>query len=276
MANAEQAVKWNGESGQFWAAHDDRYDAMLRPLTARLLSAAHLVPTDRVLDVGCGCGATTRIAATLAGQVLGVDLSEPMLARARERAADRDNVRFEAADVQSYDFGAGAYDAVISQLGVMFFDDRETAFGNLRRALRPGGRLAFVCWQDENRNEHRTVQLAALAPYVQRQAEQPADAPGPFTLADPEVVRTLLANTGFVDVTMAALTEPLPVGTDAADAAEFVQHIPSNRAALADLPEETLAEFGAALRDRLLAYETPQGVLLRSAAWLVTARAADQ
>jgi len=145
---------WGGEPGAFWAANDLRYDTMLAPLTTHLLDAAALTPADRVLDIGCGCGNTSRLAARQAADVLGADLSHAMLARARQRTeeAGLTNVRFVHADAQTTPFEP--VDVVMSQLGVMFFEDPAAAFANLRRA---GGRLAFLCWQRPELNEKRML-----------------------------------------------------------------------------------------------------------------------
>src|SRR5262249_31427945 len=148
-----------------------------------------------------------------AGAVLGVDVSAPMLARARERAerAGLPNVRFEQADAQVHGFDAGAFDVVISELGVMFFDDPAAAFGNLRRALRPGGRLAFLCWQAQERNPYRMVPRRVIAAHVPIPDGPPPGSPGAFSLAEPEVVRELLGGAGFARVALEPVTESLLV-----------------------------------------------------------------
>ncbi|MDH2429462.1 class I SAM-dependent methyltransferase [Sphaerisporangium sp. TRM90804] len=275
MVNTSQIEEWNGEGGRYWAAHQERYDVMLSRLTTHLVAAMELAPADRVLDAGCGCGFTTRVAAARVteGSVLGVDLSEPMLARARE-SVEREglrNVRFERADVQVRDFPEAAFDVVISRLGLMFFDDPEAAFANLFRALRPGGRLVFLCWQEMAANEHRVVPLSAMSPYLST-PPRPSTAPGAFSLGDPERLRGLLGGAGFADVVLTPVTEPVLVGGDAADAADFLRRLPSIRTPLEEVDEPTAAKAVDAMRDALAAYETPQGVQLGSAAWLVRAR----
>lgn len=272
MANDAQLAAWQGESGQFWAAHDERYDAMLAGLTNRLLDALSIAPGERVLDVGCGCGRTTRLSAerSAPGDVLGVDLSTVMLDQARTRALTHGtaNVRFEQADAQTHRFPSGAFDVAMSQLGVMFFDDAPVAFANLAEALRPGGRLGFVCWRERDRNLHRTVPQAALAEFVPIPQPAPPGRPGAFSLADPDRVRDLLTRAGFESIHLAPLAEQLLVGADVADGAQFmvIDSLP------AAPPAETIERAEAALREALAPYATPAGVLLDSAAWLVTAR----
>src|SRR5688572_21024309 len=146
IVNTSQDQAWNGPEGRHWADHADDLNG---ELTGHLVDAAGIGPGDRVLDIGCGTGASARQAARRAvgGEVVGIDLSEPMLERAREYAG-RDgltNVRFERGDAQTHPFPAGHFDVAISQFGIMFFADPVAAFANIGRALRPGGRLTFVC-----------------------------------------------------------------------------------------------------------------------------------
>jgi ubiquinone/menaquinone biosynthesis C-methylase UbiE len=165
-ANAGQYEHWNAEEGEHWVTHQQGYDTQLRAFGDRMLQAALIGPTDKVLDVGCGTGATTLAAAVATrGDVLGVDLSQPMLqvARARATALGRSNVRFEQADAQTHPFTPAGFDVVISRFGVMFFDDPVAAFANLARATRPGGRLVVTCWQELVANEFVLVPSIALA-----------------------------------------------------------------------------------------------------------------
>jgi SAM-dependent methyltransferase len=280
LPNAAQADEWNGATGTYWAAHDQRYDATLRPLTRRLFEATPIAATDNVLDVGCGCGETTRIAAKLAheGTALGVDLSAPMLAQARMRTEQQGltNVRYERGDVQTYDCAAHQFDVVISQLGIMFFDDPVQAFTNLCRTLRPSGRIAFICWQELARNDHRVVPTKAVAAHL----EVPAPAagqngPGAFSLADPDRVRALLTAASFHDVTIDAVHEPLRMGSNAADATAFYLHLPAIRTLLEQADPAAVGRATDELERTLTGYETSEGVLLDSASWLVRARAAS-
>lgn len=176
-------------------------------------------------------------------------------------------MRFEIGDAQRADLGAGGLDAVISRFGVMFFDDAAAAFGALGVTLRPGGRLAFVCWRERERDESRTVPAQALAPWVPRKPIAPPGEPGAFSLADPDRVRALLTGAGLVDVGLEALAEPLRMGADARDAAGFLL-----AELVADRGVPAPPAAAGALRAALAAHETPDGVLLGSSAWLVTAR----
>jgi SAM-dependent methyltransferase len=270
MANEDEARDWNGETGRYWATHQDHYDAMLARLTPHLTSAARVAAGERVLDIGCGCGTTALLAAGEGAAVVGADLSGPMLAVARKRATGFDGVRFEQADVQVHDFGADVFDVALSRFGVMFFDDPLAAFANVTRALRPGGRLVFLCWQELRENQHRSLALDAIAPYVDT-ADAAPPGPGMFSFARPDYLREVLSGAGLADVAVDDVREPVRLGADAGSAAEFLCRGAMIRAILERYPGGTVERAVAALRDALGPYETAEGVLLGSATWLVTA-----
>src|SRR5579884_699004 len=196
IVNVEQAAAWDGPSGEYWAAHQARFDAAMEPHHARLMAAAAIAPGERVLDIGCGNGQSTRDAARAAragGSVLAVDLSGPMLDRAR-RTAEADGlttIRFEQADAQTYAFPAGAFDVALSRFGVMFFADPVAAFTNIGTALRPGGRLALLVWQPLAANEWMTTIRQALV-MGRELPVPPPGAPGPMGLADADFASSVL------------------------------------------------------------------------------------
>src|SRR5438270_12438978 len=225
IVNVEQAAAWDGPDGEYWAAHQERFDTSIRPHHARLMAAAAIAPGERVLDVGCGNGATSRDAARAAaagGSVLAVDLSGPMLARAQQSAEAEGltTIRFEQGDAQVHPFRPGAFDVAISRFGVMFFADPVAAFTNIGSALRPGGRLAILVWQPLAANEWMTAMRDALA--VGRDLPvPPPGAPGPFGLADTDFATTVLKAAGFVDIAFAGSEGPFNVGTDGEGAYRF-------------------------------------------------------
>ena len=273
-SNADQARAWDGAEGTYWAGHPDAFDRTMAGYDPGFLAAAALYPGDQVLDVGCGTGLTTRAAARLCapGRALGVDLSGRMIEVARG-AADRAgliNASFEQADAQVHDFGAGLWDVVLSRTGVMFFGRPAAGFANLRRALRPGGRLVLLVWQPYERNEWIQVVRTALAAGRDLPAPPP-DAPGPFALGDPDRLRSLLAGAGFAGIELADVRQPMDFGPDAGAAYDFLTGLLGWM--VAGLDDAARSAALATLRRTLERHATAAGVRLGSAAWLVTARA---
>jgi SAM-dependent methyltransferase len=270
-SNVGQAESWHS-GGRFWADHADHFDTAVRVHHDTLMRAGAIQPGDQVLDVGCGAGQTTLDAARMAptGAALGVDLSDALLEVARTRAAQQGvgNATFLRADAQIHRFGDGRFDLVLSRTGAMFFGDPAAAFANLARALRPGGRLALITWQAPERNEWIQVISGALAAGRQLPAP-PLDAPGPFSLADPERVRALLTGAGFAGVELDPLQAPMWFGADAADAEQFI--LGANGWMLDGLDDAGRDRAQRALRDVVHAHAGPDGVTFASAAWLVTA-----
>jgi SAM-dependent methyltransferase len=274
-ANAAQVETWNGDNGRHFVAEGARLERMLEPHTDRLLAAAAIRPSERVLDIGCGCGDTTVRAARAAdgGHALGVDVSAVMLDEAR-LLAEREllgNVGFEQADVQTHPFAAGGFDVALSRFGVMFFDDPQAAFTNVATALRPGGRLVFVCWQEPRKVDYFTLPAKAAAAHVGPARRPGPGEPGPFSLADPERIRTLLSEAGFAAVDVADLTVRSWFGQDVEDVVGYYRGMPMARSLVADADEQTTEAVYQTLRDALRPRESEAGVQLAAAAWLVTA-----
>jgi SAM-dependent methyltransferase len=273
--NAEQAEAWNGASGRHFIEQRERHERMTDRLTARLLAAAQIQDGENVLDIGCGCGDTTILAAraTPSAHALGADLSRIQVAEARRLAAGAGvtNARFEVADAQVHPFPAGTFDVMLSNFGVMFFDDPAAAFGNLRKALRPGGRLAFLCWRTRDENPYFTFGYAAAAAVLGLR-----EMPGPdaaFSLADAGRVGALLSGAGFGGVACAKADEPMLIGRDLDDVLEYERTFASAREVLTGLSPAQADELTRQVRDHLVAYASPGGVSMPSAAWLVTAQA---
>lgn len=275
VVNVEQAEQWDGQEGAHWAENTDRYDALSQRLTPHLLDSAEVAPSDRVLDIGCGCGLTTRAVARIAnaGSVLGVDLSAPMLRQAQQRtdAEGLTNVRFEQADAQVHSFQAAHFDLAISRFGVMFFQDPAAAFTNIVGAIRPGGRVLFLCWQDLLRNDWIMVPAGAALSSVPFPDLGPEGAPGPFSLADPDRIGGVLTNAGFTGVDVTELTEQVYLGANAGDATRFLMGTGMARVLLEGASEETETNVFDAVRSALGSHEQPEGIWLGSAAWLVKA-----
>jgi SAM-dependent methyltransferase len=276
-ANADQFDYWNGPDGEHWVAYELRFDAMLAPFVPHILDGAGIAADDRVLDVGCGNGATARAAAHRVsnGRVVGVDISAPMVRRAQERARSNGigNVEFVHADAQTHAFNE-TFDAIVSRFGVMFFDDPVAAFTNLGRATSADGHLAFVCWQELFANEWVSVAGAALITHVGMPDFPPVGAPGPFAFADPDRVRNILTGTGFVDIGIDAIHEDVLIGggLDVDATVEFIAEGGMGQRFLAGADPAAVEAGLDAVRQALAPYDSPDGVRMGSAAWLVTAR----
>lgn len=275
VVNVEQADAWDGRQGDHWTRYADHYDALIHRLTAPLLRAAAIGASDRVLDVGCGTGSTTRMAARAAsaGSVLGVDLSTAMLQEAerRTRAEGVENVRFEQADVQVHAFPPGAFDVAISRFGVMFFENPAAAFSNIASALDRHGRFVFVCWQERDRNEWVTIPVSAALEHAPRPAPGPEGAPGPFSLAEADRIRRLLTDAGFENVEIDEIAEAIFFGHDARVASEFWQGTGTARVVLDDVDADTERRAIDAVHAALHSRSGPEGIWLGSAGWLVRA-----
>ena len=257
----------------------DFYDAELRRHNEHFRAAADVQPGDRVLDVGCGAGQSTRQAARAAvdGSALGVDPSAPMLERARRLsdAAGLRNVSFQQADAETHPFPPAHFDLCISRFGTMFFADPVAAFANIGRSLRPGARLVLLVWQEHDRNEWATAIGRALGtgrpPKPPVPPMPPVDGPDPFSLADPVVTRGILTAAGFTGVGFADVHEPVFYGQDTETAYDAVLSLWQAKDLLADLDTTTTERALRQLRATLTAHHGDDGVLFDSRAWIVTA-----
>jgi SAM-dependent methyltransferase len=279
-ANPEQIAHWNSEAGGgHWVTYQARHDRMLEPFLTMILAEAGIGSGDQVLDVGCGCGATTRAAAALAapGAVAGIDLSAAMLARASDdaRSARLSNVSFIQGDAQVHSLDPASFDVVISRFGLMFFADPVAAFANLRRATKRGGRLVFVCWQPMTANQWLLVPSAALAGYVPLPEPGSPHAPGMFALADPDRLRGILTDTGWSEVSVSPARTSMLVGGGGTveEAVQWVRAGSMARSMLADADPLIEQRALASVRSALLPYADSDGVHLDAAVWLVRALA---
>lgn len=247
------------------------YDAELRLHNEHLRAAARVGSHDHVLDIGCGTGQTTREAARAAhaGSALGVDLSAPMLERAR-RLSDAEgltNLTYEQADAQVHRFPSTRFDVCISRFGTMFFADPVAAFTNIGRALRPAARLVLLVWQDRDRNEwataiRQTLTAASAAP----------SGPNAFSLADPARTQDILTTAGFTEIGFTDVHEPVYYGPDTATALDNVLRLLKYQDLLAGLDTATAEQARTRLHTTLDAHNTDGGVYFDSRAWIITAR----
>jgi SAM-dependent methyltransferase len=279
--NAEQREYWNGADSREWIESPDQYDEMLAPFGELVLERAELRPGTRVLDVGCGNGATTLDAARAvapAGEAVGIDLSEPMLDIARDRAKERGvaNASFVVADAQVEQFDA-PFDVLISRFGIMFFDDPEAAFANLADAVAPGGRLVFVCWRPAPENEWVSVPMAAALQHLSTAGEMLGDAPGPFRYGDPSALVSALERAGMIDVAIERVDTTILLGGRGshADARDWIGNSGMTRRLLGEVDPDLHGRVVHAMGESLEPFVTDEGVRIGSAVWIVTARRPD-
>jgi len=272
IANVRQAEAWNGWEGAHWAQNRARYNAPVAAFNDDLFRWAAVAPDHHVLDIGCGTGQVTLLAARRAdrGHVVGVDLSAPMLERARADAATQGiaNVRFEQGDAQVHPFPDAGFDVAISRGGVMFFEDAVAAFANILRGLRPGGRLVFIGPQGGTPDSEYARATTALRPLMREPS--PASR-GMGSLVDPARIREVLDAAGFTGIRIEPVTAPMDYGRDAADAAEFILGQGPVRSNLAGLDPGVVERTREQLRAGLEAFETSEGVRISGAVWLVDA-----
>lgn len=270
--NDEQIEYWNGKAGQSWVRSLDRIDGMLAPITKAVLERAAVVPGERAVDVGCGCGSTTLELASRGALVFGIDVSEPMLALAKERAAGVKGVAFRRTDAATQPFTPD-HALAFSRFGVMFFANPVEAFKNLRTGLTPDGRLCFVCWQPMAENAWMSTAGQAVIPFLTKPTTPPDPrTPGPFAFADRNYLQSILEAAGFAAIEIDSLRVKLHVGDDLDQAMAFQADIGPVARALAELEGETRAQALAAARDALAQHLGPSGIDLGAACWLVTAR----
>ena len=252
----------------------DRRDQILAPVADALLAAADLTPGEAVLDIGCGCGATTLAAAQAvgpAGVVLGIDLSEPMLGVAdrRAEASGLSNLTLIQGDVQTHRF-ADRSDVAISRFGTMFFADQAAGLANIRHGLRPGGRLCLATWQPLDANDWLTIPGAALLRYGNL-SDAEASGRGMFAQSDAGSVATTLHSAGYADPQLQPVTLTLTLGVDPDEAVDYLAGTGPGRAALDAVPDDQRPAALDAVRAALADHAGSDGVRLGAAIWIITA-----
>jgi ubiquinone/menaquinone biosynthesis C-methylase UbiE len=276
--NADQIAYWNGPGGQHWADRQQTQDIVFAPVSRILIDRATLKAGERIVDVGCGCGATTIALAQKvgsAGHVLGIDISAPMLARARQLAPPGLPADFVLADATIYPFVSASFDLLASRFGVMFFAEPALSFANLRRALRPSGRLAFACWRDPRDNPFFMAPLQAVYKHAPKLPQLGPEDPGPFSFASEARVRRILSEAGFSGTEMEPcnLSLDIAVGRGLDAAVEASLEIGPAARALAEQPPEVRAAATNSVREALAPFARGQAVPLAAAVWIVTANA---
>jgi SAM-dependent methyltransferase len=276
--NADQIAYWNGPGGQRWADRQQAQDIVLGPIADALIGRARPKAGERIIDVGCGSGATTIAFAQKvgpSGHVFGIDVSGPMLARARQSAPKELPVDFVLADATVYPFDPASFDLLASRFGVMFFAQPALSFANMRRALRPSGRLAFACWREPRENPFFMAPLQAVYKHVPKLPQQGPEDPGPFSFALETRVHRILGEAGFTGIEMEPRNFELDVaigrGLDAA--VQGALEIGPTSRALEGHPEHVRAAATHSIREALTPFAKGQSVPLSASIWIVTARA---
>jgi ubiquinone/menaquinone biosynthesis C-methylase UbiE len=277
--NADQIAYWNGPGGQHWTDRQAAQDTLLAPVAAILIDRAGVQAGMRIVDVGCGCGATTIAFAQKVGpggHVLGVDISAPMLARARQIAPAGLPSDFVLADATVYPFDPASFDLLVSRFGVMFFADPALSFANIRKALRPSGRVAFACWREPRDNPWLMTPLQAVYRHVPKLPQLGPEDPGPFAFASEARVNRILSEAGFSQIAMERcdLSLDVGIGRGLEAAVETALEIGPAARALDGQPPDIRAAAATSIREALVPFVNGQAVLLPASIWIVTAKVA--
>jgi len=276
--NADQIAYWNGPGGQHWTERQASQDVLLAPISEILIDCAGAKPGNRILDVGCGCGATSiALAQQVAPQgfVLGIDISAPMLARARQLSPRHLPLDFVLADATIYPFDPQSFDLLVSRFGVMFFAEPSLSFANLQSALRPEGLVLFVCWREPKYNPLMMIPLQAVYRHVPKLPQVGPEDPGPFAFALEERVHRILKRAGFSRITMQPhdLSLDVAIGRGLDGALEGAMQSGPARRALQDSPPVVSEAARNSIREVLAPFARGQAVPLPASIWIVTARA---
>jgi len=268
--NTEQIAYWNGSAGANWVESYPIIDSLLEPLSTAAIERANAEAGERVIDVGCGCGSTSIRLAESGATVRGIDISAAMVEEANRRASAIPNLSFDEADASVEPYEA-EHALVFSRFGVMFFADPVAAFANLRTALAPGGRMVFLCWQTPMVNPWVAIP-GQIVQALQPPAEAPDPyAPGPFSLAEEGHLRTVLTEAGFGEVSVESVDREITMGANLDETMAFQSRIGPLSSYLAENDPEAGQQAVSAVRDALTQFESPDGVRMMAAAWLVSA-----
>jgi SAM-dependent methyltransferase len=278
IANTAQHQYWNTVAGPRWVGLGGFVERRVRAVNDLLLAQSAVTPGESVLEIGCGTGAATVPFAEAVGEhgrVVGVDISEPMLAGARQRIAisGLGNISLVQADAQVHRFEANRFDLITSRFGVMFFADPVAAFSNLLPAARPGGRLCFACWGPLEENGQWLIPYEVALRHLGPPAPTPSHAPGPLAFSDPPYVRSILETAGFVDVEINRETPDITSSTPEEEAEHACIMGPSARLIDEKKPDDAVrAKIRREITEAFAAYAGGREMLLPSTVFLVTAR----
>ena len=276
--NIKQKQFWSGAGGDVWVDKQREMDIMLNPLGERVIQGLDLKEETKILDIGCGCGATTLEIAKIVnqGEVIGVDISEPMLERATQTASDMalTNISYQVKDVQVDEMPNNYFDIAFSRFGVMFFEDPFEAFNNINHSLKDDGQLSFVCWQHASLNPWQSLSIQVIKEFLDLPAPPPKS-PGPFAFEDKSYIEEILNASGFRDIEIKDNQEDIIMfsGKSIREACEdYLTINPVVTEMLKNSPSELREEILEALIGKFSNYHKDDGLLFPSATWIVTAK----
>ena len=276
--NSKQKQFWSGAGGDVWVNKQSEMDIMLNPLGAKAIDKLDLNQEIKILDIGCGCGATTlEIAKKINdGTITGVDISEPMLKRASQNAAalELSNINFQVLDVQVDEMPSNDFDIAFSRFGVMFFENPFEAFSNIYKSLKQDGQLSFVCWQNPALNPWQSLSIQVIKQFLDLPAPPPKS-PGPFAFEDKTYVQEILEKSNFKDIKIDDNQEDIVMfsGKSIQEACEdYLTINPVVTEMLKNSEEKLKEEVLAALIDKFSHFHNGDGLLFPSATWIVTAK----
>tara|TARA_B110000438_G_scaffold45272_1_gene45340 strand:- start:101 stop:946 length:846 start_codon:yes stop_codon:yes gene_type:complete len=276
--NIKQKQFWSGAGGDVWVDKQREMDIMLNPLGERVIQGLDLKEETKILDIGCGCGATTLEIAKLVnqGEVIGVDISEPMLERATQTASDMalTNISYQVKDVQVDEMPNKYFDIAFSRFGVMFFEDPFEAFNNINHSLKDDGQLSFVCWQHASLNPWQSLSIQVIKEFLDLPAPAPKS-PGPFAFEDKSYINEILTESGFRDIEIKDNQEDIVMfsGKSIREACEdYLTINPVVTEMLKNSPTELREEILEALIGKFSDFHNNEGLLFPSATWIVTAK----
>ena len=276
--NIKQKQFWSGAGGDVWVDKQREMDIMLNPLGERAIQGLDLSGERKILDIGCGCGATTLEIAKIVnqGEVIGVDISEPMLERATQTASDMalTNISYQVKDVQVDEMPNKHFDIAFSRFGVMFFEDPFEAFKNINHSLKDDGQLSFVCWQNASLNPWQSLSIQVIKEFLDLPAPAPKS-PGPFAFEDKSYINEILTESGFRDIEIKDNQEDIVMfsGKSIREACEdYLTINPVVTEMLKNSPTELREEILEALIGKFSDFHNNDGLLFPSATWIVTAK----
>ena len=272
LANKEQEELWNGRLGKGFLNAGDYIDRLVAPFTQKVIEAVDPKPDDRILDIGCGGGSTTMLLAEAGADIRGIDISEKMISSAKNRSKDISNISFETGDAADISLSP-VYSKIFSRFGVMFFSNPVSAFNNLRKGLRPGGSITFICWQAMGKNRWINFAAETLLPFQPKNLPKPDPRnPGGFAFGEKAYIEEILRKSNYADIRINPLETEFNLGKSVEEIMFFNENVGPLSGLLQTLDDSDSAKATQALRDKVEDLMDGDDLFLSAAAWLVTAK----